>query len=129
MEEMKEVMDRQACATNQRIIRVQQGVDEARLLANDVEAHGRRWAVRIAGIDKPTSYPETPDQAKDIVCQFITEKLGIHTIVPDDLDCAHRIGAVKQHKQAILCRFFRRDLADQVIKVKKNTERLGVCPL
>ena len=118
-------MDRQASSTNQRIIRIQQGVDEARLIANEVESHGRRWAVRIAGLDKPTTLPETSDQAKDIVVQFITEKLGIDTIVADDLDCAHRIGAVKSDKQAILCRFFRRDLADKVLKVKKTLKGLG----
>jgi hypothetical protein len=125
IEEMKEVMDRQACATNLRIIRIQQGVDEARLIANDVEAHGRRWAVRIAGLDKPVSLPENPDEAKALVVQFIAEKLGINCIAVEDLDCAHRIGAVKSGKQAIMCRFFRRDLADMVLKVKKNLKGSG----
>jgi hypothetical protein len=123
--EMRETMDLQAVANNQRIVRLQQGVDEARLIANDVEAHGRRWAVHIAGLDKPTTFPESPDHAKDLVVQFITEKLGINSIVPDDLDCAHRIGAVKNDKQAILCRFFRRDLADMVLRVKKQLKGSG----
>ena len=94
-------------------------MDEARALAHDVEAHGRRWAVRIHGLPEPTSLPETTDETKELVIKFLKERLNIQSVISTDIDCAHRLGAFKGKKQTILTRFFRRDLADHVVRNKK----------
>jgi hypothetical protein len=99
---------------------VQNGVDEARILANDVEAHGRRWAVRIMGYRAPSPRTETIDQAKELVLQFLTKQLNVNNIRLADIDCAHRIRAVRQGNQSILAKFFRRDHVDLIMSLKKK---------
>ena len=101
--------------TNEKFEIVKDGVEEARSLANDVEAHGRRWAIRILGIAAPVSKNESTDQAKEHVLKFLTYHLNINNIQLVDLDCAHRIGGTKNGKQTILAWFFRRDCVDQIL--------------
>ena len=50
--------------------------------------------------------------------QFLNENLSIQVSV-DDIDCAHRLGAVKNGTQTMLTRFFQRDIADHIMKCKK----------
>jgi hypothetical protein len=112
-------MEDRATSINERFTRVQNAVDETRLLVNDVEAHGRCWAIRIKGIKAPT-HIESSDETKDHVLRFITTHLNIHNIRLEDIDTAHRLGAVKNFNQTILTRFFRRDIVDALLKVKKT---------
>ena len=111
-------LDTHISTTNNRFLRVQEGVDANRLLVNEVESHGRRWAIRIFGLQVPKDAIETKEEAKEKVVNFLSEYLGIHVAV-GDIDCAHRIGAVKNGAQIILTRFFRRDITDHIMKCKK----------
>ena len=44
-----------------------------------------------------------------------------------DIDCAHRVGAVTDKgKQTMLVRFFARDLAEDVMKNKRNLKGTGI---
>jgi uncharacterized coiled-coil protein SlyX len=103
--ELKDYLGKHIGTNNERIIRLQEGVDEARLLANSVEAHGRRWAVRILGLPAPNKF-EKSDITKEIVLSFIHNKLNIPNVTLSDIDCAHRLGPVKDKKQSILNRVF-----------------------
>jgi hypothetical protein len=91
-----------------------------------VEAHRRRWAIRIVGLPAPLIKPESSDTAKELVVQFLRERLSIQSVEVTDIDCAHRFGAVKNEKQQILTRFFRRDLADHAIRNKKMLKGTGL---
>jgi hypothetical protein len=93
-----------------------------------VESHGRRWAVKIVGLKAPTKF-ETADVSKDLALQFFANDMQTNNIRLDDLDCAHRIGVIKNHKQAILVRFFRRNFVEQLMKIKKNLKGKGVALL
>jgi hypothetical protein len=96
------------------------------VLANSIEAHSRRWAVRIIGLPAPTEIERTP-QAKYIVTKLIHEKLKLERMSPQDIDCAHHVGAVTDKgKQTMLVRFFARDLADDVMKHKRNLKGTGI---
>jgi hypothetical protein len=112
--------------TSNKFQRVQEGVDEARGLANSVEAHGRRWAIRIIGLVAPPIKPESTEVAKEIVVKFLKERLNILSVETSDVDCAHRLGHIKNGKQIILTRFFRRDLADHAIRNKKMLKGTGM---
>jgi chromosome segregation ATPase len=107
MIEIEDRLNKYIESNDKRIVRVQEGVDETRLLAHDVEAHGRRWAVRIRGLPVPVRKPESSDEAKELVIAFLNDHLNIQSVLASDINCAHRIGGVKGGKQAILTRFFR----------------------
>ena len=113
---IKEYMESNDC----RMTRVEKGVVEAIELANQVEAHGRRWAIRFIGMPAPDENGEKTPEAKHVVLSFLAEKLNITNISPDDIDCAHRIGTVKDKRQTLLVRFFRREIVENVLLVKKN---------
>jgi hypothetical protein len=119
MDELEKLLKNHILLTNNKFTRVQEAVDEVRIIANNVEAHGRRWAVRILGLPAPQNNIERTHEAKDLVIRFLNEHLNIHDVTTDDIDCAHRVGAVKNHKQTMLTRFFRRDIADRIIKTKR----------
>ena len=106
-------------ATTSKFLSFDDRIKEARAIANDVEAHGRRWSVRLVGLDAPTRPKESPDEAKDVALQFFATYLDIKDIMPEQIDTAHRIGAVKNHKQTLMIRFFRRELAEYVLKNKR----------
>jgi hypothetical protein len=94
-------------------------------LANGIEAHQRRWAVRIAGLDAPTTDIENSDQAKYLTLDFIKDHLKIDNVRFEDLDCAHRVGRVVAGKQTMLVRCFSRDLIQIMLKNRfhlKDTE-------
>ena len=102
---------------------VQDRINEVRKIANDVEAHGRRWSVRLVGMPAPTPAPgkirESTPEAKAAALRFFAEYLNVNNISPEDIDCAHRIGAVKDRKQTLLIRFFRREIAEHLLSNKK----------
>ena len=70
--------------------------------------------------------PESTEVAKEIVVKFLQERLNILSVETSDVDCAHRLGAIKNGKQIILTRFFRRDLADHAIRNKKMLKGTGM---
>jgi hypothetical protein len=99
---------------------MQEGIHSNRKLANDVEGHGRRWAVRIMGLTAPTGNHETVLEAKKIVVQFILEHLKVSNVGIHELDCTHRVGRISsENKQTMLVRFFKRDLTDHLLSKKK----------
>jgi hypothetical protein len=94
---------------DKRIRALQRGVDEARKLANDVEAHGRRWAIKIFGLPTP-SKRETFSEVKEVFLTFLNNSLKITNVKHTDIDTAHRLGVPKNGKQVLLVRFFRREI-------------------
>ena len=119
MARMEERLEEHIQRTNDRFMRAQDDVEANRILINDVEQHGRRWALRVVGLKAPIEKPEKSDVSKDLVIQFLSTHLKINNIRPSDLDCAHRIGPVKDGKQAILIRFFRRNIVEDLMRQKK----------
>jgi hypothetical protein len=94
-------------------------VNEVLKLANNIENHQRRWAVRIVGLTAPTPSIENTDITKIKVLDFITNELKIKNVKLSDIDCAHRVGVVTDKgTQTILTRFFSRDLTQLVIKMR-----------
>jgi hypothetical protein len=128
LKELREELVLQTQRTDERFIRAQANVDDNSEWINDVESHGRRWAVKIVGLKAPTKF-ETSDETKDLALQFFANDMQTNNIRLDDLDCAHRIGVIKNHKQAILVRFFRRNFVEQLMKIKNNLKGKGVALL
>jgi hypothetical protein len=85
-------------------------INEVLVLANSIEAHQRRWSVRIVGLEKPGPDGETTAQAKKVACDFFTNYLNVLNVLPKDLDCAHHIGVIDKNKQTMLIRLFSCDL-------------------
>jgi hypothetical protein len=102
---------------------------EAIVLANQVEAHGRRWAIRILGLPAPPKEGGTTPTAKTIVVNFLKSRLNINHIESTDIDCCHRVGDVKDDKQIMLTRFFSRDLVDFILRRKKDLKGSGLVVL
>jgi hypothetical protein len=93
---------------------------ETREMANQIEAHERRWAIRLFGLKAPSKKPEHPHQAKEALLQFLEEKLGIKDIKPGEIDTAHRLGPITEEgNQTLLVRFFRRELVDYILSSKR----------
>jgi hypothetical protein len=99
---------------------------EAIELANQAEAHRRRWAIRFIGLPAPEHKGEKTPEAKHVVLSFLADKLNIKNISPEDIDCAHRVGTVKDKRQTLLVRFFRREIVENVLLVKKNLKGSSV---
>jgi hypothetical protein len=106
-------------ATDSRLNTVEKGVDEAIEMANQVEAHERRWAVRVIGLPAPLIKGEKTPAAKAVMLAFLAEKFNIKNIEPADIDCAHRVGTVKEKKQTLLVRFFRREIVEHILSNRK----------
>jgi hypothetical protein len=99
----------------------QKNYNELLVLTNSVEAHQRRWAVRIFGIDAPpdNTVEQTP-RSKALVVDFIVNQLKIDNITIDDIDTAHRVGRKDQDgKQTMLTRLFSRDLIQLMTKKRR----------
>ena len=71
LEELEVELARHSERCQDRFQRVQDGLDETRIITNDVEAHGHRWALRILGIPAPESNSKTIMQAKELVLKII----------------------------------------------------------
>ena len=56
---------------------------------------------------------------------FFADLLNIRDITPFDIDCAHRLGEVKDGKQTLLIRFFRREIAENLLRSKKMLKGRG----
>jgi hypothetical protein len=103
-----------------------EAIEETMLLVNSVEAHGRRWAVRIIGLPSPRERNETTHQAKEVDLQFFKDKLKISDLLYNDIDCAHRVGSITDFKQTMLIRFHARDSVDYVMRYKTNLKGSGI---
>jgi hypothetical protein len=128
LKELKEEIEHQTERTNCRFNRAQEDVDSNTEWINDVEQHGRRWSVRIVGLKAPEKF-ETSDESKELALKFFIDDMKVNNIRLGDLDTAHRLGWIKNGKQAILVRFFRRNFAEQLIKIKKSLKGKGVALL
>jgi hypothetical protein len=97
-------------------IKSNQAIREVLALANNIEAHQRRWALRIMGLPAPAGGNEDTDQAKYKVLDFIKDNLHVDNVLFDDIDCAHRVGEVIDSKQPMLFRCHSRDLIQVLLK-------------
>jgi hypothetical protein len=96
-------------------------------LANSVEQHGRRWAVRLLGMTAPEEGVESKMEAKAKVLKIIHENFKLTHVRPIDIDCAHRLGRVTaKNKQTMIIRFFARDLVDDLKQNMKNLKGSGL---
>ena len=74
------------------------------LLANSIETHQRRWALRFLGLDAPPGDEvEKTEHAKLLILDIITRVMDISGVTVEDIDCAHRVGEVTdKNKQTML---------------------------
>jgi hypothetical protein len=101
-------------------------IQEVLILANGIEAHQRRWAVRINGLPAPREGEEETIDAKHVVLGFIESSLHIDNVFYEDIDCAHRVGRVVDNKQSMLARFHARDLVQLILKNKTKLKGTSV---
>jgi hypothetical protein len=89
-------------------------------LANSIESHQRRWALRFLGIQAPAEDEiEKTEHAKLLVLDIITRVMDISGVTIHDIDCAHRVGEITDKgKQTMLVRFFARDLVQLILKTR-----------
>jgi chromosome segregation ATPase len=99
---------------------------EALVLANQVEAHGRRWSIRILGLPEPPQEGESIHAAKTVVVNFLKSRLNISHITIEDIDCCHRVGDVIDAKQMMLTRFYSCDFVDSILRRRKNLKASGL---
>jgi hypothetical protein len=88
-------------------------------MANQIEAHERRWAMRIMGLPSPTTIPESLKEVKTAILFFLAEKLEIKNVRAMDMDTAHRLGPIVDGKQTVLVRFFRRQVVEDILNSKR----------
>ena len=81
-------------------------VREALIHANNIEQHNRKNSIRIFGIQ--TNPNPNIENCKKVASFFFTEKLGLFN-EEGDIDAAHRVGRIRDGKQAIILKFFARD--------------------
>jgi hypothetical protein len=91
---------------------------------NAIESHNRRWAFRIMGISEPEEY-ESTEYAKLIVSDFVREELKIPHFSYENIDCAHRVGRVRDGKQAMLVRLHERDHVDLILSKRATLKDSG----
>jgi hypothetical protein len=125
MQDLEKRLINHIALNNERMIKVGDLLDETRVWVNDVECHGRRWAIRIRGLASPSEGRETTAEAKVKVIEFLATFMNIHNIAPGDIDCAHRVGDVKKFKQTMLVRFFRREIVEFLLKTRKVLKKKG----
>ena len=105
--------------TTSNFLKVDKKINIAIEMANQIEAHERRWAMRIMGLPSPTTVPESPKDIKAAILLFLLEKLDIKNVRPMDMDTAHRLGPIIDGKQTILVRFFRRQIVEDILMSKR----------
>jgi hypothetical protein len=124
---LREMVHAQSCTISelqdlvlQNDIKATRAFKEVQNLANNIEAHQRRWAVRIHGMDAPDTPGEQTDTAKHRVLDFIRDKLQVDNVRFEDIDCAHRVGRIIDKKQTMLVRCFNRDLIQMMLRSRYN---------
>ena len=106
---------------NKKIESLEKQLMETRITLNHAEQHSRRWAVRIHGLPPPSNPQQ--ENAKRVSSQFFQDKLGLNIPVVE-IDCAHRVGNVRNDQQSMIVKVFKRDYIDAIIKHRnklKNT--------
>jgi hypothetical protein len=101
---------------------LQREIMDARESVNDLEQHGRRWAVRIHGLTAPAQ--SWDEHSKAVAVEFFNKKLNFQ-VTENDIDCAHRVGKKKDGKQQLLVKFFRRDHAEKLYVLRKKLKGTG----
>ena len=104
------------------VARVTKELHETHSNLNNLEQHGRRWAVRIHGLK--VSEKPWEENGKKIASDFFKEHLKLD-IPLKEIDCAHRVGMKTDGKQPMLVKFLRRDNVDKIILVRKQLKGLG----
>ena len=127
LDDLKEMVHAQAATISElqelvlnNDIKATKAIKQVLTLANGIEAHQRRWALRILGMDAPPNATETTEHAKHLVLDFVKDSLLIDNVRFEDIDCAHRIGRVVDNKQTMLIRCFSRDLVQIMLKNRFN---------
>jgi hypothetical protein len=93
--------------------------------ANSVEAHNRRWALRILGLKAPENQEFTAE-AKQIAIDFFHDKLNVTNLATIDIDCAHRVGKVSAKGKQTLLGHTNLISWSSDFRVKKRSER-AIC--
>lgn len=101
-----------------RIASLESSLKEARQLLNDLEQHSRRWSIRIHGLSPPVPNSFSED-AKAICVRFLNDHLQLNVSL-NDVDCAHRVGSIRNGSQPMLVKFFRRDFVESIISKRKQ---------
>jgi hypothetical protein len=104
-------------------------------MTNSIEAHQRKWAIRLLGLEAPGANNETTNQAKLLVLDVLRGNLELDGVTIEDIDCAHHVGQESQDgKQTMLVRFFARDLVQMILKNRRMLKGSQIiiyedCPL
>ena len=81
---------------------------------NDLEQYGRRWNLRIFGIEEKGN----EENCKQHIVDLCKTKLNI-TISENDIDAAHRVGARHDNRpRGIIVRFYRRTIRNTIIRAR-----------
>ena len=70
------------------------------------------------GVECPRPGLAWREDAKAISSNFLKQNLKLDIPVRE-IDCAHRVGAVRNGKQTMLVKFFRRDYVEDIIKERR----------
>jgi len=87
---------------------------------NDLEQYGRRWNLRIWGIEGD-SKNETTEESMRKVVQFIRERLEIHDVHEESIEIAHRLGTYRlRENRAMIVRFMTRPDRQRVLNQRRR---------
>ena len=94
---------------------------------NDLEQYGRRWSVRVFGVQEPNgpSERETIQECTEKAVNVFRDMIGIKQIGADDIEMCHRTGSFENARankksRPIIVRFFSRQKRELVLKDRKN---------
>ena len=95
---------------------------------NDLEQYGRRWNLRVFGVEESKS--ESTGEVTQKVCNLFTDKLGIKTTAAD-LEACHRTGSLEKARHSkktrpVIVRFMNRSLRDALLKKRQVLKGSGV---
>ena len=90
---------------------------------NDLEQYGRRWSVRIFGVEEPDA-KETVEDCTEKAVGVFRDMIGLQDITSDDIEMCHRTGSLEKAKankktRPIIVRFFSRQKRGLVLKNRK----------
>jgi len=104
--------------------RLQQQVEHSNAVFNKHEQYSRRNSVRIFGIREEQN--ESNERCQSKVTNMLKQELGI-IITPHDIDTIHRTGRFRNDQpRAIILKFVRRNLKENVLREKRNLKGTGV---
>ena len=90
-------------------------LNENKTNINDLEQYGRRWNLRIFGIEEKGK----DENCKQHIIDLCKNKLNID-ITDNDIDAAHRVGASHNNRpRGIIVRFYRRTIRNDIIRARR----------